>query len=97
MVLKKTIVGLTMAALMSSTTLAQESTSDGNSSTVTYKEDYFVPFEPVTLHDMLRSVPGTAALLARADEELAGRRVRGFGSAGDQILVGGKRIAGKAN
>ena len=94
---KKIIAGMTIAALMSSTAFAQESTSDGNSSTVTYKEDYFVPFQPVTLHDMLRSVPGTAALLARADEELTGRRVRGFGSAGDQILIDGKRIAGKTN
>ena len=94
---KKSFVGLTLAALMSSTALAQESTSDGNSSTVTYNEEYFVPYNPVTLQDMLRSVPGTAALLAKADEELTGRRVRGFGSAGDQILIDGKRIAGKTN
>lgn len=94
---KKTIAGMTIAALMSSTAFAQESTSDGNSSTVTYNENYFVEFQPITLHDMLRSVPGTAALLARADEELTGRRVRGFGSDGDQILIDGKRIAGKTN
>ncbi len=94
---KKTMTGITIAALMSTTAFAQESTSDGNSSTVTYRENYFVEFQPVTLHDMLRSVPGTAALLARADEERAGRRVRGFGSDGDQILIDGKRIAGKTN
>jgi len=82
---------------MSTTALAQESTTDGNSSTVTYKEDYFTEFNPITLHDMLRSVPGTAALLSQADQELGGRRVRGFGSSGDQILINGKRIAGKAN
>ena len=86
-----------MSALMSTTAMAQQSTTDGNSSTVTYQENYFTEFKPVTLHDMLRSVPGTAALLAKANEELAGRRVRGFGSSGDQILLDGKRIAGKTN
>lgn len=94
---KKSVLGLTLATLMSTTALAQESTTDGNSSTVTYNENYFVEFKPITLHDMLRSVPGTAALLAQADEELTGRRVRGFGSSGDQILIDGKRIAGKTN
>jgi outer membrane receptor for ferrienterochelin and colicins len=94
---KKAVISLTMATLMSTTALAQQSTTDGNSSTVTYDTNYFVQYKPVTLHDMLRSVPSTAALLAQADEELAGRRVRGFGSDGDQILIDGKRIAGKTN
>lgn len=94
---RNSIIGLTMATLMSTTAIAQDSTADGNSATVTYQGDYFTEFKPVTLHDMLRSVPGTAALLAKADEELTGSRVRGFGSSGDQILINGNRIAGKAN
>ncbi|MBL4603455.1 MAG: TonB-dependent receptor plug domain-containing protein [Emcibacteraceae bacterium] len=94
---KKSIIGLTLATLMSTTVLAQESTSEDNSSTITYDEGYFTQYRPITLHDMLRSVPGTAALLAKADEELGGSRVRGFGSSGDQILIDGKRIAGKTN
>ena len=75
---KKSLIGITLATLMSTTAFAQES-EENNSATVTYTQDYFVQYKPVTLHDMLRSVPGTAALLAQADEELAGRRVRGFG------------------
>ena len=94
---KNSIIGLTLATFISTSAFSQESTTDGSSSTVTYEKDYFNEFQPVTLHDMLRSVPGTAALLATADEELAGRRVRGFGSSGDQILIDGKRIAGKTN
>lgn len=94
---RKSIIALTMTTLLSTTALAQQASSDDNSSTVTYDTNYFVQYKPVTLHDMLRSVPGTAALLAQADEELAGRRVRGFGSSGDQILIDGKRIAGKTN
>ncbi|MDA0707538.1 MAG: TonB-dependent receptor plug domain-containing protein [Proteobacteria bacterium] len=93
---KKSLIGITLATLMSTTAFAQES-EENNSATVTYTQDYFVQYKPVTLHDMLRSVPGTAALLAQADEELQGRRVRGFGSSGDQILIDGKRIAGKTN
>ncbi|MCB2090703.1 MAG: TonB-dependent receptor plug domain-containing protein [Alphaproteobacteria bacterium] len=93
----KSIIALSVATLMSTTALAQQTMSDDNSSTVVYEESYFTQFKPITLHDMLRSVPGTAALLAQADEELTGRRVRGFGSDGDQILIDGKRIAGKAN
>ncbi|MCP5381346.1 MAG: TonB-dependent receptor [Kordiimonadaceae bacterium] len=85
---------IAFSSLIAGSTMAQEAE---DSATVTYNEDYFLPYKPVTLHDMLRSVPGTAALLARADEELAGRRTRGFGSEGDQILIDGKRIAGKTN
>ncbi len=93
---KSSIIALTMALCLGSQLHAQEA-QDNNSATVTYNEDYFLQYKPVTLHDMLRSVPGTAALLARADEELAGRANRGFGSDGDQILIDGKRIAGKTN
>jgi hypothetical protein len=94
---KNSIISLTLATFISTSALSQESTTDGNSSTVTYGKDYFNGFQPVTLQDMLRSVPGTAALLATADESMGGRRVRGMGSSGDQILIDGKRLAGKAN
>mgnify|MGYP002633727980 FL=1 len=94
---KNALIGITLATLMSTSALAQEANTEGNSSTVTYSTDYFAQYKPVTLHDMLRSVPGTASLLAKADEEVTGRGVRGFGSDGDQILIDGKRIAGKSN
>ena len=69
--------------------MSQESVSYGNSSTVPYQDEYFNEFKPVALRDMLRSVPGTVVLLAQVDKELAGRRVRGFGSSGDQIFLNG--------
>ena len=89
-------IGLAISTILSTTSYSQETQND-NSATVTYNQEYFIQYKPITLHDMLRSVPGTAALLAKADEELGGRSNRGFGSGGDQILIDGKRIAGKTN
>lgn len=90
------LFGLVISTCLTAPSYGQQ-LADNNSATVIYNEDYFVQYKPVTLHDMLRSIPGTAALLAKADEEIAGRPNRGFGSDGDQILIDGNRIAGKTN
>ncbi len=93
---KTLISGFAATTLLSTPAIAQNAL-DSNSATVTYDENYFIQYKPVTLRDMLRSVPGTAALLATADGTAAFNGNRGFGSAGDQILIDGNRIAGKAN
>tara|TARA_R110002096_G_scaffold327314_1_gene521381 strand:- start:3405 stop:5573 length:2169 start_codon:yes stop_codon:yes gene_type:complete len=95
-IIKNLIASLTATTMLSSVGIAQE-TLDNNSATVTYNQSYFIQYKPVTLRDMLRSVPGTAALLATADGTAAFNGNRGFGSAGDQILIDGNRVAGKAN
>ena len=71
------------------------SSPDGG--TVTYEALYFEPYQVVTAADMLRWVPGGAALLP--EERRGGNQSekRGFGSGGDQILINGKRISGKSN
>jgi len=70
---------------------------DSSESTVTYPADYFTQFAPVSVNDMLNRIPGIGLAL---DEDPAGRfssgNNRGLG-AGDQILINGKRLAGKAN
>ena len=63
--------------------------------TVTYEAEYFEPYQSVTAEDMLRWVPGGATLLP--DNRRNDQEKRGFGSGGDQILINGKRISGKAN
>ena len=65
--------------------------------TVTYEASFFEPYSTVSAADMLRWVPGGAALLP--DNRRRGRQQekRGFGSGGDQILINGKRISGKSN
>jgi len=71
--------------------------SDARESTVTYPADYFAQFAPVSVNDMLNRIPGIGLAL---DEDPAGRFGRGNNrglGAGDQILINGKRLAGKAN
>jgi outer membrane receptor for ferrienterochelin and colicins len=83
-----------VAGVVHSYTYASDTPPSNASSTIVYDAEYFGRFEVFTALDMLRRVPGVSSILnaaASADD------VRGFGSAGDQILINGRRIAGKAN
>lgn len=82
---------------------AQTTTTKDDASIVTYDKEYFEAFAPVTLLDMLQRVPGVPEILNQ-NRQPAGvinttnnKQERGFGSGGDQILIDGKRLAGKAN
>jgi outer membrane receptor for ferrienterochelin and colicins len=77
-----------------------ETTADG--SIVTYEQDYFEKYSAVTLLDMLLIIPGGKEIVDKNKNQYQGggadsQGERGFGSGGDQILIGGKRMAGKAN
>tara|TARA_R110002096_G_scaffold416576_2_gene619386 strand:+ start:219956 stop:222157 length:2202 start_codon:yes stop_codon:yes gene_type:complete len=77
----------------------------GDAAIVTYDKNYFEKFAPVTLLDMLQRIPGVPEILAMNREQNQQRNrqgaqsqgERGFGSGGDQILINGKRLAGKTN
>ncbi len=71
--------------------------STGDGSKVTYDASYFTPYQVVTAADMLRWVPGGAALLPRGPGGGGDDDKRGFGSGGDQVLINGKRLSGKSN
>jgi outer membrane receptor for ferrienterochelin and colicins len=62
-----------------------------------YSYDYFAEFGPVTLLDMLQRLPEAQQILASSSGNRRGGGKRGFGSGGDQILINGKRLSGKAN
>lgn len=65
-----------------------------------YNFDYFSEFGPVTLLDMLERIPDAKQILddsSGGNGGGGGNSKRGFGSGGDQILIGGKRLSGKAN
>jgi hypothetical protein len=64
-----------------------------NGGTVVYTGPYFARFEPNSAEDMLRRIPGVPPLLDAPVDQLK----RGFGSAGSQILLNGRRFPGKAN
>ncbi|MEZ5759154.1 MAG: TonB-dependent receptor [Emcibacteraceae bacterium] len=85
---------------------AQEIVEDGDASIVTYDKEFFIQYEPVTLLDMLQRVPGAPEILNANRQQRGGgggnggaqnQGERGFGSGGDQILIDGKRLAGKSN
>jgi len=80
---------------------AQTTAIDGDAAIVTYEKDFFVKYSPVTLLDMLQRVPGMPEILKKNRHRGGGgansRAERGFGSGGDQILIDGKRLAGKTN
>ncbi|MCC3859814.1 TonB-dependent receptor plug domain-containing protein [Pseudemcibacter aquimaris] len=100
---KKILVPFLLSTTMLSTAFAAEEAVDG--SIVTYDKDYFVKFAPVTLIDMMSRIPGVQEILNRnRQQRMQARRGgggadaqggRGFGNGGDQILINGKRVAGK--
>ncbi len=81
-----------LTAFLSSPLQAQDSID--NNSTISYSASYFAEYAPVTINDMLDRVPGIE--LIRGGSSLARDGDRGLGSDA-QILIDGKRIAGKAN
>ncbi len=71
--------------------------TSADGATVTYEASFFEPYTIVSAADMLRWVPGGAALLPDNRRRGNQQEKRGFGSGGDQVLINGKRISGKSN
>lgn len=79
-----------------------EPATDENS-TVTYPASYFAEFQPYSVNDMLDRIPGIT--VARGGGQgggggpgsSGGPNRRGLGAGGDQVLINGRRIAGKGN
>lgn len=87
----------TIAAPLSVAQSPTDSTQTADS-TVTYPAAYFAEFEPVSVSDMLNQIPGIGLAL---DPNAGASRLnntadRGLGGS-SQILINGKRLAGKAN
>lgn len=95
---------LTLAAtalILASAASAQEQNASDIESTVTYPAEFFTQYEPYSVNDMLSRIPGIS--LARGGDNnggpgsSGGSDRRGLGAGGDQILINGRRIAGKEN
>jgi len=102
---------LLLAGIIPHLASGQEST--GDDSTVTYPADYFAEYSPVTAQDMLDRIPGASSdgpggsgfsgggrggFSGGGGRSSRGGGGRGFGSGGgNEILVNGKRTAGKNN
>ena len=74
--------------------VAQEATED--ESTVTYPASFFAQYGPVSVNDMLNVIPGISVALEGNEVQSFNGADRGLG-ASEQILINGKRMAGKAN
>ncbi len=74
--------------------LAQEASED--ESTVTYPAEFFAQYRPVSVNDMLNVIPGITLALEGNEVRSFNGADRGLG-ASEQILINGKRMAGKAN
>ena len=83
-------VALSLAAIFVATDVRAQDTS----STQVYDRAYFEKYDTVTAEDMVRRVPGTSSILDQLNAN-NNQQQRGFGSSGDQILLNGKRFAGK--
>jgi outer membrane receptor for ferrienterochelin and colicin len=88
---------LCLVFLLSSLAQAQVNESETNDSTVTYPAQFFDQYSPVSVSDMLDRIPGIESVLAVDDfaESFSGGD-RGLGGT-SQILIDGKRLAGKNN
>lgn len=84
-----------LSALFSILASAQDVADEG--ATITYPASYFAQYGPVSVNDMLSRIPGIdLALEGNQVPSFGNRNTRGLGSS-SQILINGKRLAGKAN
>jgi outer membrane receptor for ferrienterochelin and colicin len=88
--------GLLLASSMQLASAQDQPTTDDDS-TVTYPASFFAQYQPYSVNDMLIRIPGiNLALGGGGAGGLSGNR-RGLGAGGDQVLINGRRIAGKGN
>lgn len=86
-------VSLILCVLAVTSAAAQEQ----DQSTVIYDTTYFEQFNPVTLADMIRNIPGGTSILSGGGGGQGNNNSRGFGSSDTQVLIDGRRMSGKAN
>lgn len=77
-------------SLLSANAMAQSA----DDSTVTFPSAYFSEYAPLTVNDMVNRIPGIELILGTSSSSSGGDR--GLGSSA-QILIDGKRLAGKSN
>jgi outer membrane receptor for ferrienterochelin and colicins len=97
-------VALTLAAtalILASAASAQDQPATDIESTVTYPAEFFAQYEPYSVNDMLNRIPGISTAMGGGNNggpgSSGGANRRGLGAGGDQILINGRRIAGKEN
>ncbi|MDO8907586.1 MAG: TonB-dependent receptor plug domain-containing protein [Pseudohongiella sp.] len=83
-------------SILSAPSLIHAQEAVDNSSNIVYPASYFEQWAPVTAQDMLNRIPGLSATMGGNFGSSNNSRGLG-GGGGNQILINGKRVAGKAN
>jgi len=91
------VSSLLLASHIQLATAQDQPTTDENA-TVTYPASFFEQYQPYSVNDMLLRIPGISLALGEGGGVggANGNR-RGLGAGGDQVLINGRRIAGKGN
>ena len=92
-------VSLSSALLLGANSAKAQDPVTSDDSTVTYPAEYFAQFQPYSVNDMLARIPGInlAQGGGRSQGGPGAGGGRGLGAGGDQVLINGRRIAGKSN
>lgn len=103
----KRLIGLYIVALSSMASAQDVPPTTEDDSTVTYPASYFAQFELYSVNDMLDRIPGINVARggggggggpgSGGPGSSGGSDRRGLGSGGDQVLINGRRLAGKEN
>lgn len=95
-------VSLCTACLLTAHSAMAQAPVTSDDATITYPAEYFAQFQPYSVNDMLQRIPGIN--LAQGGGRTSGGpggsdggSRRGLGAGGDQVLINGRRIAGKGN
>lgn len=96
-ILERTVVSMVflVSCGMIGSIYGQIEPSIDENSTVTYPASFFDQYQPYSVNDMLIRIPGINSALG-GNGSRGGNR-RGLGAGGDQVLINGRRIAGKGN
>lgn len=98
---RKLVLAMSLSSVLlagfSSGVVAQDQPTTDENSTVTYPASFFAEFQPYSVNDMLIRIPGISLALGGGGAGGAGGNRRGLGAGGDQVLINGRRIAGKGN
>lgn len=84
----------TIAALLLAPSLTSAQETGSEDSTVVYSADYFAEYAPTSAQDMLDRIPG---LSVGGGNSNSGGRGFGGGGGSNEVLINGKRTAGKNN
>lgn len=98
------VCGLSFCAVLLSghSAIAQNQPTTSDDSTITYPASFFDQYQPYSVNDMLARIPGINVALSGGGPQggpgsSGGSGRRGLGAGGDQVLINGRRIAGKGN